>query len=50
MILPDLSLLCPRAEQQTIAGKDKSSASGHHLGVNDTDGEEKPYGVRAGVA
>lgn len=44
MILPDLSLLCPRAEQQ------KSSASGHHLGVNDTDGEEKPYGVRAGVA
>lgn len=50
MILPALSLLCPRAEQQTIAGKVKFSASGRHLEGSDTDGEEKPYGVRAGVA
>lgn len=43
-----MSLLCPRGEQQTIAGKGKFSASGHHVGGNDTDGEEKPRGVRAG--
>lgn len=33
-----------------FAGKGKSSPSGHELGGNDTDGEEKPYGVRSGVA
>lgn len=50
MILPDLSLLRPRAEQQTTAGKGDFSASGHHLEGNDTDGDEKPYEDRTGVA
>lgn len=50
MNLPALSLFCPGAEHQTIAGKGKFSASGHHLGGTDTDGREKPYGVRAVVA